>query len=418
MNRKSFILKSSLAAGALLTPNLLWSLHGSSANVKVVIIGGGFSGLAAAYKLHQQGISFIILESRNRIGGRVFSHQMSGDLVIELGGEWIGNSHTRMRELSDEFNLTLQNNQLETHLLYKNQYSAAGKWDYSPEWRAKFENMLQKYPELSEAAKQEMDQYDWWRYLVDNGCSARDLEIRELLDSTDFGESIRHVSAFAALAEYAESSPKNEMDLKIKGGNGKLAEAFRTKIGAENIRLKHHVSQIDQRGKKVIVTCNNGTKIECERVICTAPAFALSRINWLPALPKIFSEALRELQYARIQKHALQFSERFWGDESFDLITDQSPQYFYHATKNQDSKEGVLIAYSIGDKAAMNANQTNEFRRKMFSGVWNRILEISNHCSKIKSVIIGEMTNIHAALTRCTELINGLRFVPYYLNLL
>ena len=363
MNRKSFILKSSLAAGALLVPNLMWSsFSGSSANVKVVIIGGGFSGLAAAYKLHQEGISFIILESRNRIGGRVFSHQMSDDLVIELGGEWVGNSHTRIKELCDEFNLTLQNNQFDTHLIYKNEYSPAGKWDYSPEWRAKFENLLQKYPDLSDAAKEEMDKYDWWRYLVDNGCSGRDLEIRELLDSTDFGESIRHVSAFAALAEYAESSPKNEMDLKIKGGNGKLATTFMGKIGAENIRLKHHVSQIDQRGKKVTVTCTNGTKIECERVICTAPAFALSRINWLPALPKIYSEALRELQYARIQKHALHFTERFWGEESFDLISDQAPQYFYHATKNQVSKEGVLIAYSIGDKAMMNANQANEFQ--------------------------------------------------------
>ena len=107
------------------------------------------------------------------------------------------------------------------------------------------------------------------------------------------------------------------------------------------------------------VHCSNGTVIECEKVICTAPTFALSRINWLPALPTVYADAVRQLQYARIQKHALHFTERFWGDESFDLVTDQSPLYFYHATKNQQSKEGVLIAYSIGDKAMMNANQSN-----------------------------------------------------------
>lgn len=361
MNRKTFIQQTSLAAGALLVPSYAWSIGGKSANVKVVIIGGGFSGLAAANQLKQKGISFVVLESRNRIGGRVFSHQMSNDLIIELGGEWIGNSHTRIQELCGEFNIPLENNQFESHLIYKNQYSPSGKWDYSEEWRNKFETILKKYPEMSEAEKLKLDQYDWWRYLVDNGCEGRDLEIRELLDSTDFGESIRHVSAFAALAEYAESSPKNEMDLKMKGGNGKLATAFANRIGTENIKLKHHVSKIDQSRKKVSVHCTNGTVIECDKVICTAPAFALSRINWLPALPIKYAEAVRELQYARIQKHAMHFTERFWGDESFDMITDQSPQYFYHATKNQKSKDGVLIAYSVGDKAMMNANQTNEF---------------------------------------------------------
>lgn len=362
MNRKTFLQQSSLAAGALFVPSFAMSFMGNSQNVKVAIIGGGFSGLAAAYHLKKQGISFVVLESRNRIGGRVFSHQMSDELVIELGGEWVGNSHTRMQELCQEFNLPLENNQLDTHLIYKEQYSPAGKWDYSPEWKSKFEKLLQEYPDLSETEKLKMDQYDWWRYLVDNGCSGRDLDIRELLDSTDFGESIRHVSAFAALAEYAESSPKNEMDMKIKGGNGKLATSFANKIGLENIRLKHHVSEINQTGKKVLVRCSNGTTIECDKVICTTPAFALSRINWLPKLPTVYAEAVRELQYARIQKHAMHFSERFWGDESFDLISDQAPQYFYHATKNQKSKEGVLISYTIGDKAMMNANQTKAFQ--------------------------------------------------------
>ena len=56
---------------------------------KVVIIGAGFAGLAAAYRLKQKGCQVVILESRNRVGGRVFSHQIDKDedLVIELGAE-------------------------------------------------------------------------------------------------------------------------------------------------------------------------------------------------------------------------------------------------------------------------------------------------------------------------------------------
>jgi len=73
------------------------------------------------------------------------------------------------------------------------------------------------------------------------------------------------------------------------------------------------------------------------------------------------------LQYARINKHAMLFNDRFWKDESFDMITDQSPHYFYHATKNQKSDKGVLISYSIGEKAAVMANQSDAWNAKMIS---------------------------------------------------
>ncbi len=360
MNRRTFIKNTALASGTLLIPHWLKATPTPSQTTGIIIIGAGFSGLAAAYQLHKKGIPFLILESRNRIGGRVFSHNISNNLVIELGGEWVGNSHVRIHELCQEFDLTLENNQFDTHLIYKGEYSPAGKWDYSPEWNRKFEQLLKDYGQMSEADKITLDQYDWWRYLVNNGCTGRDLDIRELLDSTDFGESIRHVSAFAALSEYAESSPKNEMDLKIKGGNGRLAEAFAKKTGKEKILLQHHVSKIIQ-GKKISVECSNGSRFECDKVICTIPAFALSRISFEPALPQEYSAALNQLQYARINKHALHFEERFWKDERFDLVSDQGPHYFYHATKNQRAKDGVLIAYSIGEKAAMNASYSKDY---------------------------------------------------------
>lgn len=190
----------------------------------MIIIGAGFAGLAAGYYLHKKNIDFVILESRNRSGGRVFSHMIDpGEkLVIELGAEWVGASHTRLIELTKELGLELDNNQFDTHLIYKGEYARPDKWDYSPDWKKKFESLLKNFQHLTDADKQRLDKIDWWRYLVNNGCSGRDLDIRELADSTDFGETIRSVSAFGALAEYAESSPKNEMDYKIRGGQWKI----------------------------------------------------------------------------------------------------------------------------------------------------------------------------------------------------
>ncbi len=359
MDRRSFIKNTGLASATVFTPGFAKAFS-LAPKGKVIIIGAGFAGLSAAYKLKNKGIDFLVLESRKRVGGRIFSHKMSNDLVIELGGEWVGNSHTRMRELCDELNLSLQNNQFNTHLIYKGQYNAPGKWDYSDDWQKKFKKIIENYGQLSQADKVKLDKYDWWRFLVNNGCNGRDLEIRELLDSTDFGESIRHVSAFAALAEYAESSEKNEMDLKIKGGNSMFATALLEKVGRENVLTDHHVQRIVQKGN-VEVYCSNGKKFTGSKIICTTPTFSLKKIKWDPVLPESYVNAINQLQYARINKHAMHFSKRFWKDESFDLVSDQSPHYFYHATKNQPSEEGVLISYSIGDKAASNVNQSNEY---------------------------------------------------------
>ncbi len=362
--RRDFLKQSAIvAAGSVLLPNAFNINVGAKA--KVVVIGAGFAGLSAAYKLIQKGFEVTILEARNRIGGRVFSHPInkSENLVIELGAEWVGASHTRIKEFCDEFGLELFNNQFDTHLIYSGQYSPKGSWSYSREWTKKFEQIIKDYASFTDDDKKKLDKMDWWRFLSNKGIPDRDLEIRELLDSTDFGESIRHVSAFAALAEYAESSEKNEMDYKIRGGNSRLADKLAEKIGMDNIKIKHKVTEIDQTGKEITVKCVNGSVFTCDYLICTTPTYSLSKINWNPALPEEKIEALNALQYARINKHAVLFNERFWNDESFDMVTDVYGHYFYHATKNQKSDKGVLISYTIGDKADVIHRQNKAFKK-------------------------------------------------------
>lgn len=219
---------------------------------------------------------------------------------------------------------------------------------------------------MNQAQKEALDKYDWWRYLVNNGCDGMDLDLRELLDSTDFGESIRHVSAYAAMAEYAESSRKNEMDFKIRGGNHQLAVKLAEKIGMKNILLQHGVTKVEQTKAGVKVTCNNGKVFTADKLICTIPTFSMNKIEWLPALPKEKTDAINQLQYARINKHPVLFNERFWP-EDMDMVTDLPAHYFYHATKNQPSKKGILISYTIGDKSAVIANQDDAFHNEIIN---------------------------------------------------
>lgn len=368
LSRRKFIRNVALGSGGLLLgAESLGKVIGAP-KPRVIIIGAGFAGLAAAYSLHKRKIDFVVLEARNRIGGRVFSHTIDAaeKLVIELGGEWVGKSHERMIGFCKEFNLALSDNYMNSRLIYKGEFFDKGKWGFSEAWEKKFEQMKADYRKLTDAGAKKLDKIDYWRYLVNNGCDGKDLELKELLDSTDFGESLRHVSAYAAIGEYAESNSTNEMDLKIIGGNDQLAHAFKRVIGEDKIKLQHKVQKIEQ-GAKVKVTCAGGQVFDGDYIICTIPTFSAKQINWQPALPADVRMAMNELQYARINKNASLYSERFWKDESFDLVTDQPGHYFYHATKDQPSKKGVLISYSIGDKAPVIKAQSDGWKADMMN---------------------------------------------------
>ncbi|MCB0725508.1 MAG: FAD-dependent oxidoreductase [Ignavibacteriae bacterium] len=364
--RREFLKQSATIAAATVIASNMKGINLLSKK-KVVIIGAGFAGLSAGYKLMQNGYDVVILEARNRIGGRVFSFKIdeNPDLVIELGAEWVGASHERLIEMCKEFGLELKDNRFHSHLIYDNQYYPKGQWDYTAEWNQKFDEIMKNYANFTEEDKIRLDKMDWWRFLVNNGMKDRDLDIREYLDSTDFGETIRSVSAYAALAEYAESSEYNEMDYKIVGGNGRLAEELAKRIGDGNILTSYAVEAVSQTSSGVTVNCANGKSFEGDFVVCTIPTYSVNKIKWTPGMPNEKVQALNALQYARINKNATLFSERFWNDEAFDMITDTHAHYYYHATKNQQGPHGVLISYNTGDKADMMSKHSKHHKEKL-----------------------------------------------------
>jgi monoamine oxidase len=79
----------------------------SPTSVDVVVVGAGFSGLMSAYELQKVGLSAVVLEARDRIGGRSYSYQLgSGPAVVELGATWINNvTQPEVFKLTQEFGL-------------------------------------------------------------------------------------------------------------------------------------------------------------------------------------------------------------------------------------------------------------------------------------------------------------------------
>lgn len=77
----------------------------STTDTEVIVIGAGYAGLAAALELTDRGRDVMVLEARDRVGGRVWTHRDDG-VPLDLGGMWVGAGHSHFQALLDRFELT------------------------------------------------------------------------------------------------------------------------------------------------------------------------------------------------------------------------------------------------------------------------------------------------------------------------
>jgi monoamine oxidase len=346
-----------------------------------VVIGAGLAGLAAAYRLTQKCWKVTLVEASNRLGGRVISHRFrkGPGLVCELGGEWIGQDHKEMRRLCCLFELPLISHQYSLAFWHKKGNLKCHRptaWVFSKKAKAGFEELKQLYWKFEREGNHSLDNLDWWTVLSDHGFDRKELLKRDLMDSTDFGESIRQTSAYVAAGEYFgdEGSAEiktDEMDDKIDGGNDRLVEKLASAIGRENIHRNFAVREIRHRRKKVVVyrlkwnkgahkwvrTGNKKDQVSADYCICAIPSHWLGEIKWTGKQPEKHLAAAEKLQYARITKTAVLCRERFWKPtekSGFSVFTSLASDFCFDSTHNQKGTagdQGILCSYAIGDKA-------------------------------------------------------------------
>ena len=280
---------------------------------KVIIIGAGISGLVAGYELTIAGHNVTILESRDRIGGRVLTIRspFSNNHYVEGGAARIKPSHNLTIAYANHFNLPLDPF-----------YATSGNYvDFS------------------------------------NGS-------RTIIDNTTYLN-----------ASYGSTMRKNY--LKIRGGSDQLTNAFANSSELSNkIYLNHAATSITQNSDNVIVNAG-GNQFQADRVLCTVPLTVLNKINFSPALSSEKQTAMNGgFRYAPATRIYIQFNNRFWENESLNGWGNTDlPEEIWQPSWDMTGNTGVLMSYLRWSAAEDMDTLNQDERNNAVLNRWENIFE-------------------------------------------
>ena len=361
ITRREMIQRSLAAAGALLMSDSLFATRQKAG--RAVIIGAGFSGLAAAYELSRAGYDVTVVEARNRVGGRVISFS---DLVagknVEGGGELIGSNHPAWIGYAKQFNLefldvteedaefpiVLGGKRLtadQSEALWEEMETAfntivgdAGNVDADEPWKAPNAQALDRRTLAS-----------WIDALDASPLCKAGLHTMMTADNGVITEWQSYLGNLAmvkggGLEKYWEESEV----YRCKGGNQQLARKFVAAIGQPRVLTRTPVRRVAIADGSVRVTLGNGNVLDAEHVVLTAPPSVWNRIAFDPALPPGLAP-----QMASNVKQLIAVKSRFWqrAELAPELMTDGPVSLTWHATDGQAGGGEALVAFSGGPAA-------------------------------------------------------------------
>ena len=330
----------------------------------VLVIGAGAAGLAAARELTAAGTSVIIVEARDRIGGRVCTNRSWPELPMDLSASWIhGHLGNPLTELAERF-------EVPTKVTNFDSIAPFGD-DGHPFTQAEFASLLRVYGDLNHGLRKLTRQF---RESALPPTSVKEAIARWQQEGTlsdDEKRLQRLIARNAIEIDYAADVdelvfPGYDDGETFAGqqrifptGYGTLLDGLAKGL---DIRLQTHVCAIDYSNALVKTETDAGT-FETERVVITVPLGVLKKgaIRFAPELPEAKRAAINRLGMGLLNKLVLRFEEPFWPEKDaiafLDDRAEQWPHFFNHLPV---CGQPVLIGFKGGRSARADEKRTDE----------------------------------------------------------
>lgn len=282
------------------------------ADVDVVVVGAGLSGLVAARDLQRGGRSVTVLEAAGRIGGRAMSETSVLGSRLDLGGQWIGHDHHRLSALVAEHGAT----PYRMHTGAVPRLAEGSRWPLATALPGgvlallALEAVRRLRPSL---ASDTTSVADWLAKVP--GPARRLLEVCGLISWT---ADLDRVSTRTALSMVAAqhglvtmlSSKGGAQDSLITEGVGHLLDGLLAELD-DTVRTEHRVTRIVRHDDHVVVHAG-ATTVRALRVVVTVPAPTAARIEHHPPLPAVRTALQEESFLGSVYKAVAVYPEPFW----------------------------------------------------------------------------------------------------------
>jgi monoamine oxidase len=282
----------------------------------VVVVGAGFAGLTAALRVAQAGKSVIVLEARDRVGGRSLNAAIPGGEVTERGAAFIGPTQDHIAKLASDFGVGTFATYDTGQNVYVRDGTRSTYSDTGPTGTAPLDPLI--LPDLTLVVTQ-LDQMatevpvdapwtaanaaSWDAQTLGSWVESHSItpQFRELVPAATrpiFGAEPRELSLLFTLFYIAASGNEQNVGTfernfntrmgaqqdRFVGGTQLVALRVAERLGKKRVLLKHPVKQIVQKGGGVVVHTKR-LRVRAKRVIVAVPPTLAGRIDYRPGMP-------------------------------------------------------------------------------------------------------------------------------------